>query len=191
MDRLRKRDAEHYNYFRDYDPAIGRYIESDPIKLAGGLNTFVYVFSNPLRWRDAFGLHTEVIAWDPVGAGGSSFGHMSVNQNGTNFSFGTGGWDSNSDASSAANKNMTFRSGEGVVLNLSEDQEERFRACLAGKRGKYSFLNNNCTTPIELCLKEVIGLDSKGAASPLQMLFMIKNWPGLANEFTHYPRNYP
>ncbi|HCG0913789.1 TPA: RHS repeat domain-containing protein, partial [Pseudomonas aeruginosa] len=38
-------DAEsglHYNYFRDYDPETGRYVESDPIGLAGGLNTLGY-----------------------------------------------------------------------------------------------------------------------------------------------------
>lgn len=39
----------HYNYFRDYDPAIGRYIQSDPVGLEGGLNTFTYVFNNPLH----------------------------------------------------------------------------------------------------------------------------------------------
>jgi RHS repeat-associated protein len=33
-DRRARFDAEtglHYNYFRDYDPAIGRYVEPDPI----------------------------------------------------------------------------------------------------------------------------------------------------------------
>jgi uncharacterized protein RhaS with RHS repeats len=47
---------EHYNYFRDYDPSIGRYIESDPIGLAGGINTFGYVFAQPLWLIDADGL---------------------------------------------------------------------------------------------------------------------------------------
>ena len=32
-----------YNYFRDYDPSIGRYIESDPIGLLAGTNTYLYV----------------------------------------------------------------------------------------------------------------------------------------------------
>ncbi len=46
----------NYNYFRDYDPGIGRYGESDPIGLDGGLNTFVYVGGKPLRFGDFWGL---------------------------------------------------------------------------------------------------------------------------------------
>ena len=42
--------------FRDYDPQTGRYVQSDPVGLAEGLNTYTYVFDNPLRCIDFFGL---------------------------------------------------------------------------------------------------------------------------------------
>jgi len=46
----------HYNYYRDYDPNTGRYIESDPIGLRGGINTYAYVAADPVNLVDRLGL---------------------------------------------------------------------------------------------------------------------------------------
>ena len=47
----------HYNYFRDYHPGIGRYVEPDPIGLEGGKNLYLYVENNSVNQSDPIGLH--------------------------------------------------------------------------------------------------------------------------------------
>jgi hypothetical protein len=67
----------HYNYFRDYDPSIGRYVESDPIGLRGGINTFGYVYGSPLRLSDAKGLIVYLCTRSAFGPPESAAGNHS------------------------------------------------------------------------------------------------------------------
>jgi RHS repeat-associated protein len=49
----------HYNYFRDYDPSLGRYLEADPLGVEDGVNPFAYVHSDPLYQVDEHGLFSR------------------------------------------------------------------------------------------------------------------------------------
>lgn len=44
------------NYHRDYDPLTGKYIESDLVGLAAGVNTYAYTTDRPLDRTDMTGL---------------------------------------------------------------------------------------------------------------------------------------
>ena len=55
--------GQHYNFFRDYDPTTGRYIQRDFIGLAGGLNIYEYAASNPNLYIDP----TGEAFWIPAG----------------------------------------------------------------------------------------------------------------------------
>ena len=55
--RLDRETNLHQNFYRDcYDPVTGRYCQSDPIGLDGGINPYSYVLSNPLSYIDLLGL---------------------------------------------------------------------------------------------------------------------------------------
>jgi RHS repeat-associated protein len=74
----------HYNYLRDgYESGVGRYTQSDPIGLDGGMSSYNYVFANPMNSTDMLGLSPDEPGFgdqiNPFGSRGSG------NKNYTNY----------------------------------------------------------------------------------------------------------
>ncbi|OGA47800.1 MAG: hypothetical protein A3G24_21770 [Betaproteobacteria bacterium RIFCSPLOWO2_12_FULL_62_13] len=102
----------HYNYFRDYDPSIGRYIQSDPIGLDGGINTYAYVANDPMRQVDPMGLflspvHGSMTLEAAQGTGLSTGMAWQVAKDNMNFDFVSG-----SQSSELANNHAMTRPGQ-------------------------------------------------------------------------------
>ena len=121
----------NYNYFRDYDPSTGRYSQSDPIGLNGGISTYGYVGGNPMTNTDPMGLMTwrgtsltYGASWGAVGvirqhlqlwsdcvAGSKMYVEVTVSYGGLDkgVDFGRGG-------ASYVGENISFQDENGLMI---------------------------------------------------------------------------
>ena len=53
----------HYNFFRYYEPDVGRFVNQDPIGLMGGMNLYQFA-PNTQQWIDHLGLDVNIIRSD-------------------------------------------------------------------------------------------------------------------------------
>ena len=73
--------AQHYyNRYRDYDVNTGRYIQADPIGLAGDDNPYAYAGGNPLRYLDPSGEYAQFVIGAGIGFGMDLAGQLVANR---------------------------------------------------------------------------------------------------------------
>jgi RHS repeat-associated protein len=120
----------HYNYHRTFDPSTGRYLESDPIGLGGGLNTYSYVNGDPLTKFDSFGLACNSQGCFPT-------------QGETNAA-NSGDWATYYDLACAGGDPYACRAGEVA-------RKEGYLARKSNQRVKGSILKN---LPDDMCIED-------------------------------------
>ena len=143
-----------YNYQREYDPAVGRYSQSDPIGLGGGISTFTYASAAPVTRKDELGLRSAgILSGSETGGipgvnGNNPFGHVAIATTSGIYSFGT----SHPYGSSAAEyiqSQAASRNVEVVTFDTTKQQEAGIEEVMRShNKSNYNLRTRNCATAV-------------------------------------------
>jgi RHS repeat-associated protein len=143
-----------YNYQREYEPAVGRYSQSDPIGLEGGISAYAYVNSAPTLAIDPLGLRKSLAILSASEQGGvplfgdNPFGHIALATESGLYSYGT----SHAYGSSVGEyiqSQLTNRSVEIVEFETSAAQEALMESVMKSHNSKdYNVKSHNCATAV-------------------------------------------
>ena len=180
---------------RYYHIDMHRFINQDPIGIWGDANNlgngFAYVAGMVIEASDPSGLDVEVIYWHPVidwNHRTSILGHVSVRINNTSYSWEGDGMHIDS-IENYLNQN-TYRMGEGIILEISPEQEqelENYLESLPQEKGHYNLFFNNCGQVALKGIKQVNnGKQSFLPVSPFGVAWLLKLSSLTSNVYNQY-----